>query len=282
MQKFLYMLAPLEDTSDDALRTLCYRHGADTTFTEMASFESLALDNESTWEKLLIRNDTPAYVQNIGSKEDMLKKFLNKYQPPKAFLGFNLNLGCPNPAIISRGLGCAMVKRVSKTKKLVSIIQDYGYKCSIKMRLGLNRYEREKKVYCNLIDAIDAEFFVVHARDGSQLYGEPAEYSIYPECVSFGKPIIANGDITSDQIDSLRRIGVKGAMIGKNAVYDPAIFGRMKGIDHTTYEDLRREYEELSQQFPSRYKYKKNVLKRIGKMSSSDTEKAELSSLTMG
>ena len=36
------MLAPLEDFSDNALRTLCYRHGADLTFTEMIRVEALA------------------------------------------------------------------------------------------------------------------------------------------------------------------------------------------------------------------------------------------------
>ena len=277
------MLAPLEDTSDNALRSLCYKYGADLTFTEMTRFDSLARGNKSTWEKISILDDTPAYIQIVGSKENSLKKFLGKFTPEKKFQGFNLNLGCPSPDLIKHGIGCAMVKRIMKTRKLVQIIKDHGYKCSIKMRLGINRVEKEKKIYLNLIDGVDAEFFVVHARYGAQTYEEPADLSVYEECVKFGKNIIANGDIKSkDQVEFLKSVGVKGVMIGRNAVYDPAIFNKLKGLPAPSIEQLKEEYLELAAKFNSKYKYQKNVLKRIGKNENTDKTKAELSKLTSG
>lgn len=263
---FTYMLAPLEDTSDNALRTLCYRHGADVTFTEMARTDSLARKNKSTLEKTHIANDTPAWIQITGSQDNVLKRYLGHFAPENNFLGFNINIGCPSPHLIKNGLGCAMIKRVSKTAKIVKIIKDYGYPVSIKMRLGMNKFEKEKKIYLNLIDAVDVSFFIVHGRYGTQTYADPADYDAIAECVRTGKKIIANGDIhTVEQVEKLKAMGCAGVMIGRAAVFNPAIFDELKGNPTPSIADLQAEYLSLSKEFAAPFKYQKNVLKRLGR-----------------
>ena len=158
-----------------------------------------------------------------------------------------------------------MLKRISKTKKIINVFRDYGYKISIKMRLGLNKFEKERKVYLNLIDAVDADFFIVHARYGQQTYAEPADFSVYEACVKTGREIIANGDIkTAEQIRSLKEIGVKGAMIGRAAVLDPGIFNRLKGISAPDSDIIIKECVELSKKYNEPFKYQKNVVKHSG------------------
>ena len=73
--KFSYMLAPMEGFSDNSFRTICYKYGADLTFTEMARFESLARKNKSTLEKVKINNDTPTVIQIIGY-DDAAREFI--------------------------------------------------------------------------------------------------------------------------------------------------------------------------------------------------------------
>jgi tRNA-dihydrouridine synthase len=259
------MLAPLEDTSDNALRTLCHRYGADITFTEMAYTLSLAHNNQSALSRTLLLDDTPTWIQITGAQDNVLKRYLAHFEPKKGFLGFNFNVGCPSPHVIRVGLGCAMIKRISKMKKMVQIVKDYGYYVSIKMRLGMNRFEREKKVYLNLIDAVDVDFFAVHCRYGAQTYENPADYSAIIECVKTGKTIIANGDIIDrEQVEWLRSQGVQGVMIGRAAVFNPAVFNLLKWGVVPSLEQLEREYLELSDRFQSPFKYRKNVLKRLG------------------
>lgn len=259
------MSAPLEDTTDPVFRNLCHKYGADLTFTEMTRIESLAKNNQSTWSKITIPDDTPTQIQLVGSNEMSLKRFLSKYTPENGFKGFNFNLGCPSPHIVNQGYGCAMIKRISKVKKMVLLVHDAGYPCTIKMRLGLNKYEKERKVYLNLIDAVDAEFFVVHARHGAQHYEEPADYSVFKECTKLGKKIIANGDVTKrEQIDFLKSLGVQGVMIGRGAVRDIAIFDRLKGVDAPSADELKKEYLANAENVNSRFKYRENVLKRLG------------------
>jgi len=262
MENFTYMLAPIEDMTGNAFRSICHKYGADLTFTELVRFGSLAKKNNTTWQRIILKDETPTVIQLIGHRDIFLKKFLSMFERQPGFKGFNLNLGCPAPNFVNHGVGCAMVKRVSKTKKLVNIIKDAGFSVSIKMRLGLNQYEKERKAYLNLIDAVDADFFVVHARHGKQSYAEPADFSVYEECVKTGKTIIANGDIkTKEQIDFLKSVGIKGAMIGRAAILEPSIFNKLKGISSPPLETIFKEYEALAAKFDEPFRYRKNIMK---------------------
>jgi len=201
---FIYILAPMENLTDPAFRAFCYRKGADLTMTEMIRIEALAQGNENAWAKIKSYDDTPTLIQLLGNNEIKLEKFLKQFKPEHGFKGFNLNIGCPNPDIIKLGQGAAMIKRINKVKTMVSVFRKYNYPISIKMRLGLNEFEKEKKVYLTLIKEIDADFFIVHARHGKQTYKDNADFLVYEKCVKTGKKIIANGDIkTKEQIDFL-------------------------------------------------------------------------------
>jgi tRNA-dihydrouridine synthase B len=266
MNNFSYMLAPIEDMTSDAFRTLCYRYGADLTFTEMIRVESLAKKNKSTWSRLSMHNDTPFVIQLLGAREQYFKRFLNMFEPSKGFKGFNLNLGCPNPKVVRIGQGAALIRRISKTKKIMGVFKEYGYNASIKMRLGLNERDKSHKTYLNLINAVDADFIVVHARYGIQRYADAADFSIYDECVKTGKPIIANGDIrTREQVDYLKSIGVIGVMIGRAAVIEPSIFNKLKGKSFPNSETIKRGYIKLSELYNEPFRYRVNILKRMGR-----------------
>ena len=266
MVSFSYMLAPLEDMASNAFRSICHKYGADLTFTEMTRIESLAKKNKSTWSRIELKDDTPTVIQLFGAKEMHFKRFLNMFEPSRGFKGFNLNLGCPDPKVIRLGQGCAMVRRISKTRKILDIFKDYKYKISIKMRLGINKRDKEYKAYLNLLNNVDADFFVIHARYGMQNYEEPADFSVYEECVKTGKEIIANGDIkTREQVEYLKEVGVKGVMIGRAAVLDPSIFNKLKGIPSPTIQSIVKEYIEMNNKFNEPFKYRKNITKWVGK-----------------
>jgi len=225
--KMQYMLAPIEDITTASFRTKCFENGVDLTFTPMARFSALARNSKASLERIKLVDDTPTMIQLIGTKEAELLKFLSKFKANKGFKGFNLNLGCPSSNYVSQGAGCAMIKRISKVKKLVSILKDYPV--SIKLRLGLNKFEKEKKVYLNLINSIDVDFFIVHARHGSESYDDKADWDVFPKCVDTGRKIVANGDIkTKKDVSLLKSYGCYGVMIGRAAIENPRIFSLLK------------------------------------------------------
>ncbi len=269
------MGAPLEENSDAAFRTICYRHGADLTFTEMTRVQGLVKKNKSTWSRLAVHDDTPYMIQLLAGRESDVEKFLEAFEPPQngSFRGFNLNMGCPSPDVIGLGLGSAFIKRVAKAQRLIDIFRKHGYPVSIKIRLGLNKYEKEKKVYLNIIRATTPDFFIVHARHGAEKYAEPADFSVYKEIVDeankLGKIIVANGDIVSAQkVAQLKSIGIRGAMIGRAAVWNPSIFDKLKGKSESqlpSIDALRSEYEALAEKYATHHRYKANVLLRMGR-----------------
>ncbi len=227
--KFQLMLAPMEDITDCAFRTLCHRNGADLTFTEIARVSNLSRLKKGELERIKITDSTPTQIQLAGAKLGEYEKFLSNFKVTEGFMGFNLNLGCSSPEFIRQGLGAAMIKRVSRVNEIVKLISRSGYDCSVKMRLGLDEYEKGKGAYLNLIREVDASFFVVHARTAKQTLNAPADFSVYAKCADTGKKIVANGDIkTKEQIAGLKKLGLFGAMIGRSAIKNPNIFHELK------------------------------------------------------
>lgn len=227
----MILLAPIEGITDAKFRTICHRNGCDETFTEMARLDSLVRKNKSTLNRIRIEDGTPTHIQIIGNKETKLARFLDHYHPEPGFLGINLNVGCPSPDMIRVGLGCAMMKRISRINAMGRAVRDAGYVFSVKLRLGLNAFEKQKKVYLNLIEGVEADLFIVHARHGKESYDDPADFTVYDECVKTGRNIIANGDIsTAEQVTDLYRRGLKGVMIGRAAIKNPDIFKEIKKI----------------------------------------------------
>ena len=224
-----YMLAPMEKVTDASFRTLCYKYGADLTFTEQIRFETLVKKTPSSLERIQIPDDTPTMIQIMGKNEDKLVEFLKDFNPEKGFKGFNLNLGCPSQSYVRQGIGSAMIKRPTKVARMVDIIRKYDYNVNLKLRLGVNFAEKSEKVYLKLIDKVEADFFVIHARHRSESYEDKADWSIFPECVATGKQIVANGDIrTKQDVKKMKEMGCKGVMIGRAAIDNPQIFKELK------------------------------------------------------
>jgi tRNA-dihydrouridine synthase len=171
-----------------------------------------------------------------------------------------------------------MVKRATKTARLVSVIRDHGQSVSVKIRLGLNHYEKENKLYLNNLEGVDPDFFVIHAKHANQASDEMEDNTVYPECVEAarGIPVIANGGInTSEAVQVLVETGVAGVMMGRPALRNPAIFDQIKnklGINSLpklipTIDDLKREYQEIFEVVGGSENYKSQFMRVAGKKS---------------
>ncbi|MFW6282459.1 MAG: tRNA-dihydrouridine synthase family protein [Minisyncoccales bacterium] len=262
---FKYMLAPMEKFTDSAFRTLVHRRGANLTFTEMARVSALIRGNSSTIARTKLIDETPTVIQLLPLKEAELDKYLKTFEPEKGFQGFNLNIGCPSQELIKLGMGCALIKRSSKVNKLASILRDAGFNTSVKLRLGLNQFEKERKTYLNLINDVEADYFVVHAKHGKENEQDKNDFSIYKECVETNKNIIANGNITTkNQIEDLKKQGLKGAMIGWGAIKNPNIFSELKNKElpsNSNLAKLKQEYLNLAKLHKTKKETLNNILK---------------------
>ncbi|NPD88838.1 MAG: tRNA-dihydrouridine synthase family protein [Asgard group archaeon] len=257
-----YMLAPMEKIADSSFRYICHKYGADLTFTEQIRFETLVKKTKSALDRIKLYDNTPTMIQIMGKDEGKLDAFLRDFSPDKGFQGFNLNLGCPSQTYVRQGIGSAMIKRPTKVKRMVDTIKNYGYNVNIKLRLGLTKTEKREKVYRKLIEKVEADFFVVHARYRSESYERKADWSVFPECVNTGKAIVANGDIqTKGDVEKMKEIGCIGVMIGRAAENNPLIFGQLRNLKLPTLKSVKQEYIELCKNREG--SYRENVSKWI-------------------
>lgn len=257
-----YMLAPMEKLADSSFRFLCHKYGADLTFTELIRFETLVKKNKSALKRIVLYDDTPTMIQIMGKDEQKLEEFMSGFSPEKGFQGFNLNLGCPSQTYVKQGIGSAMIKRPTKIQRMVDTIKNYGFSVNIKLRLGVNSTEKKDKVYLSLIEKVDADFFVVHARHRSESYEIKADWSVFSECVKTGKDIVANGDIrTKDDVEKMKEFGCIGVMIGRAAMNNPLIFGQLKNMKLPSLADVKQEYISLCKK--REFNYSENVLKML-------------------
>jgi len=242
----------------------------------MTHVESLLNRNKGSLEKVMNRDDTPVQVQVLTSSEAKFSRFLSGFEPYEWFMGFNLNLSCPSRDVIRRGKGAAMVKRAAKTQRLVSVIRDFGFPVSVKIRLGLNRYEKDNRLYLNSIRGVDPDFFVVHAKHAGQGSDEAEDYSVFPECVeeARGVPVIANGGVDSiGKVRLLMGMGVGGVMIGRAALAVPSIFDLFKnelGVNVPVrvvpgVDGLRAEYRLIYDMLGGNENYLSNFFRVLGK-----------------
>ncbi len=266
-----FHLAPLEGVSDCAFRTLCYNYGADVTYTEMIRVDGIIRRNKATMALLDLKNDVPTIIQLLVVKPSSARKFVAMFSTLFTAsgikpVGVNLNLGCPSPDVICEGGGAALVKRTSRVQELVTILKQIGVPVTLKIRLGLNQLEKDKMVYLNLVNGVDADGFIVHARHARQESHEPADWLVFEELVKTGKKIIANGDIcTAADVAFFNQIGIQEVMIGRAAVRNPVVFSVLKGGCGETLDVEKGKYLQLCSKYPSHPKYQKNVLAYLGK-----------------
>ena len=76
-----------------------------------------------------------------------------------------------------------------------------------------------------------------------------------------------------EQIEHLKSIGVKGAMLGRAGVWNPAIFDMLKGNPVSSIDSLKKEYLDLAEKYNSKPVYRENVLNRMGKTVDIDAQR---------
>jgi len=234
-------LAPLAGFTDLPFRSLVKKFGADLTFSEMISSNALIYNSEKTY-KMLEKSplETPYIVQIAGSDENVIKEAVLRLNDLDGIDGIDLNSGCPVPKVVSQGAGSALLKDLSKLRRILEIIKKNSNKryTSVKVRLGF-----DKKIPGEIAKALqdsEIDFVSVHGRTRAGGYKARVDYeaiAVINEALRI--PVLANGDITSFGVaEEVKKItGCTSLMIGRGAIGNPWIFYQLKN----SLEDVSKE-----------------------------------------
>lgn len=232
-------LAPMAGITDYVLRSLIRKYSKNCLLTtEMISSEYLAQTlNGRSGVEILKRdqNHTPISYQISGHKPFMMHQaaeFLNQYADM-----IDINMGCPVKKVVGGQDGAALMRNPSLAAELVKAVKDGTDKpVSVKFRLGYTAEEMNYVEFGQAMQEAGAEFITIHGRTRSQMYSGKADWEKIKKLKeNIDVPVFANGDILTidDAIKCLELSKADGIAIGRGALGDPTLIGRIEHYLHT-------------------------------------------------
>jgi nifR3 family TIM-barrel protein len=224
------ILAPLDGFTDQPFRTICREMGSSASYTEFINVLDVIKPLPYIIKRLAFtEEDRPVGFQLYGSSaEEILPAALKllEYQPDF----FDINIGCSERRVASRGAGAGLLDHPNEIKKIASqLVAQTGLPVTAKIRIGLDKSALNYLEISQLLEGCGVCLIAVHGRTRDQRWREPAYWEPISEIVRAVKiPVIGNGDIKEiTDIDRMfAQTGCAGVMIGRAAIGNPWIFSR--------------------------------------------------------
>ncbi len=243
--------APMAGVGDSAFRTICMRHGADGTTSEMISAKAAVFGDKKTLTLARrTEEETPFALQIFGSEPDIMAKgakiLVEASQPDS----LDINMGCPVNKIVKNGEGSALMRDPGLVYEIVSRVVEavYPLPVTVKIRRGTDENHVNAVEVALMAEKGGASMITVHGRTRSQLYAPPVNLDIIKAVKEAVRvPVVGNGDINSPESarEMLDFTGCDHLMIGRGALGRPWIFSEIKAALFGEATPVIPEGEEL-------------------------------------
>lgn len=235
LPKPFFALAPLEDVTDAAFRSIIAEYGKpDVMFTEFTSADGLILADEKGQgrlrKKLLYAEaERPIVAQLFSGTPEHMEKAA-ALVASLGFDGIDINMGCPADEVVRQACGAALMKDPSKARELIRAAKTAGLPVSVKTRIGYNTDELE--TWLPELLAEEPVAITLHARTRKEMSLVPARWERIARAVeirdSLGSKtlIIGNGDAL-DIPDARAKVAATkcdGVMLGRAIYGNPWLF----------------------------------------------------------
>ncbi|MDB5799833.1 MAG: dihydrouridine synthase family protein [Rhodocyclales bacterium] len=208
---------------------------------------------------------TPVRVQLLGSEPACMAENADRLAELLP-AGIDLNFGCPAPTV-NRHRGGAVL--LDEPELLCDIATQVSRAIAgrvpftAKMRLGVQDKSRALEAAQALADG-GAQMIVVHARTKEEGYRPPAHWPWIARIAEAVKiPVVANGEVwtVEDYLRCRAESGLRDVMLGRGAVADPFLAGRIRG--HLRGEELSSMAEDWHALRPFIHDFWQRVQKKV-------------------
>ncbi len=235
---FLVGLSPMDDITDMPFRELCKEFGADLLITEFIASEALNRDAEKSLRKMRFsERQHPIGIQIFGADEDELLRCLEVVeQNGPDFI--DINWGCPVRKVAGKGAGSGILQDSPKMLGITAnIVKRATLPVTVKTRLAYSADSMQITDFAEALQDTGISALSIHGRTKTQMYSGVADWAPIGEVKNNPRmhiPIFGNGDIVTaaQALESKRRYGVDGILIGRGAIGNPWIFRQCQCLFH--------------------------------------------------
>lgn len=240
LPKPFFCLAPMADVTDPAFRKLIAKYGnLDVLWTEFVSADGLfrggfdALSQDLQYGE----DERPIVAQFFTAHPEYMEKAAAFARDMK-FDGVDINMGCPDRAVVKQGAGAALIGNAALAKELIEAAKRGAgdVPVSVKTRIGDTKNELETWLPALLETNIDA--ITVHARTRKEMSKVPAQWETIARAVEIRDEyekksghrtlIVGNGDVQDfdDARAKAQKTGCDGVMLGRAVFGNPWLGNR--------------------------------------------------------
>jgi tRNA-dihydrouridine synthase len=175
------------------------------------------------------------------------------------FAGIDINMGCPDKAVVKSGGGAALIKSPELAVEIIratraAVKLGKALPISVKTRLGYSGVE-EWQDWLTVLLGQRLDALTVHLRTKKEMSKVPAHYELIPEIVrlrdelSPRTKLIINGDVANRAagLNLIEKyVGIDGIMIGRGVFADPFCFEKSpRSHDRAELVELLKYHLEL-------------------------------------
>lgn len=146
----------------------------------------------------------------------------------------DINLGCPAPRVVRKGVGSAMLKDLGLLSRVLDAMRKATHlPLSAKIRAGFDDSSAVLDV-ARVVQESGADFITVHPRRRVDFYQGVADWRIVRKLVEhLTIPVVGNGDVwyAADALRMRAETGCSAVMIGRPALRNPWIFAQIAQLE---------------------------------------------------
>jgi tRNA-dihydrouridine synthase B len=227
-------LAPMEGVTHPILRQLmAERGGIGVVCTEFVRVTSGPLSDRTLRRHIVRPSRGLLSVQVMGNHIEHMADAAAIVGDMGADI-VDINLGCPAPRAVRKGVGSAMLKDPALLGRVLSAMRRRtSLPLSAKIRAGFDDASHVLTI-ARAVEDSGADFITVHPRRRVDFYSGVADWRIIALLArELRIPVIGNGDIwyAADAARIRRETGCRGVMLGRPALRNPWIFSQIEAIE---------------------------------------------------
>ncbi|MEZ4373709.1 MAG: tRNA-dihydrouridine synthase family protein [Polyangiaceae bacterium] len=224
------VLAPMEGVGHPAFRhALAAEGGLDLVCTEFVRVTSSRLNPEVIRRAIQPSPGIALSVQVMGNDADRMAEAA-RYVSEAGAAVIDVNLGCPMPRIVKKGVGAAMLKQPELLFEVLSQMREATPGLlSAKIRAGFDDAEHVLEI-AETVQRAGVDFISVHPRRRADFYSGVADWRIVGLLAEqLSVPVIGNGDLwyAESALHLQAETGCAAVMIGRPAIRNPWIFRQL-------------------------------------------------------